>query len=48
MMRLYSNVDVDKPKRAIRNIEDVMIKIAVQTIECGIFIQQYTYDIGES
>ena len=47
MMRLYSNVDVDKPKRAIRNIEDVMIKIAVQTIECGIFIQQYTFNIGE-
>jgi len=45
MMRLYSNVD--KPKRAIRNIEDVVIKIAVQTIECGIFIQQHTFNIGE-
>ena len=47
MMHLYSNVEADKPKRAIRNIEDVMIKIAVQTIECGIFIQQYTFNIGE-
>jgi len=47
MMGLYSNVDVDKPKRAIRNIEYVMIKIAVQTIECGIFIHQYTFNMGE-
>ena len=38
---------MDKPKSAIRNLEDVMIKIAVQTIECGIFIQQYMFNIGE-
>lgn len=42
LINLYSFVGVDGDFRGvIDDPEDVMIQIAVQTIECGIFIQQY-------
>jgi len=47
MIRLYSNIDMDdNSPSAIQNLEDVLIKIAVQTIECGIFLQQYMSNTG--
>jgi len=39
MNRLYSNIDMDDNLPSA-NLEDVLIEIAVQTIECGIFLQQ--------
>jgi hypothetical protein len=45
LISLYSFVGVDFGG-AIEDPEDVMIQIAVQTIECGIFIQQYTSNTG--
>jgi hypothetical protein len=47
---LYSFVNVDGDgdfKNTIGNLEDVIIRIAVQTIECGIFVQEYTSNTGE-
>ena len=47
MIHLFSIADVgETPESAVRNPEDVMMKIAVQIIECGIFIQQYMSDAG--
>jgi hypothetical protein len=45
---LFSLVDVGGDfGRPIGALEDVIVRIAVQTIECGIFIQQYMTDPGE-
>ena len=42
LISLYSFVDVaDDPDGTTGDLEDIIIRIAVQTIECGIFIQQY-------
>ena len=42
MKELYSFVDdVDKLKDKIKSLEDVLIRIANQTTECGIFIKRY-------
>jgi hypothetical protein len=47
MLRLYSFVNVGGNLDSIlQNLEDVVIRVAVQTIECGIFIQQYTSNAG--
>lgn len=48
LISLYSFADVGGDfGGAIENFEDAMMRIAVQTIECGIFIQQYTLNTGE-
>ena len=42
MADLYSFVDaVDGLESKIKLLEDVIIRISVQTTECGIFIKQY-------
>jgi len=42
MLDLYSFVDaVDELENKIKSLEDVIIRISVQTTECGIFIKQY-------
>jgi len=42
MADLYSFVDaVDGLENKIKLLEDVIIRISVQTTECGIFIKQY-------
>ena len=42
MLDLYSFVDaVDELENKIKSLEDVIIRISVQTTECGIFINQY-------
>ena len=45
MNRLYSNINMDDNLPSA-NLEDVLIEIAVQTIECGIFLQQYMSNTG--
>jgi hypothetical protein len=48
LISLYSFVDVGGDfGGAIGDLEDVMVRIAVQTIECGIFIQEYISNMGE-
>jgi hypothetical protein len=49
LISLYSFVDMggDFGDAIGNHLEDVMIRIAVQTIECGIFIQQYMSNTGE-
>ena len=47
MFSLYSIVNKGGDlKYIIGNLEDVFIRIAVQTTECGIFIQQYIFNTG--
>jgi len=42
---LYSNINMnDNSPKA--DLEDVLMEIAVQTIECGIFLQQYMSNTG--
>ena len=42
MADLYSFVDVvDGLENKIKSLENVIIRISVQTTECGIFIKQY-------
>jgi len=40
MIALYSIVEENG------NLGSIMIRIAAQTIECGVFIQQYTSNTG--
>ena len=48
MASLYSFVDVGgDSKGTIAGFEDVIIRIAVQTVECGIFILQYISNTGD-
>lgn len=47
MIALYSIVEEDsRLKSLVQKLDSVMIRIAVQTIECGVFIQQYTSNTG--
>ena len=46
MNRLYSNIDMGDNSPAGAHLEDVLIDIAVQTIECGIFLKQYMSNTG--
>ena len=47
MIALYSIVEEDgNLKSMAQNLDSVMIRIASQTIECGVFIQQYTSNTG--
>jgi hypothetical protein len=42
MADLYSFVDaVDGLENKIKLLEDIIIRISVQTTECGIFVRQY-------
>jgi len=43
MNRLYSNIDMDDNSPSA---EDDLIEIAAQTIECGVFLQQYMSNTG--
>ena len=46
MVELYTFVDAgDGFSSKIPRFEEVIIRILVQTIECGIFIRQYTSNI---
>ena len=45
MDNLYSFVDaVEGPEDRIKSSEDILIRISIQTTECGIFIKQYAFD----
>jgi len=47
MIALYSIVEEGgNLKSMVQNLDIVMIRIAVQTIECGVFIQQHTSNTG--
>jgi len=49
MVDIYSSVDViNEAKAIIQRPGDITIRIALQTIECGIFILHYTSDGGRS
>ena len=42
MADLYSFVDaVDGLENKIKSLEEIIIRISIQTTECGIFIRQY-------
>ena len=46
MVELYSFVDVgDGFRSKIPRFEEIIVRMSVQTIECGIFIRQYTSNI---
>lgn len=48
LINLYAAVDVEGNFNSpIGDLEDIIIRIAVQTIECGIFIWQYLLNTGE-
>jgi hypothetical protein len=47
MIALYSIIEEDgNLKGMIQQLDSVMVRIAAQTIECGIFIRQYTSNTG--
>jgi len=46
MLGLYSIVEDGDFNRKIHDLDGVIIRIAVQTIECGIFVQQYMNNTG--
>ena len=44
MDNLYSFVDaVEGPENRIKSSEDILIRISIQTTECGIFLKQYAF-----
>jgi hypothetical protein len=47
VINVYSFVDEGDAGDTIRRLEDVVIRIALQTIECSIFIMRYTTNAGE-
>ena len=47
MVNVYSFVDEGDAGDTIQRLEDVVIRIALQTIECGIFIVHYTSSAGK-
>ena len=48
MAKAYSPVGIiDEVKNTSWRAEDLAIRIALQTIECGIFILHYTSDAGQ-
>lgn len=47
MADVYSFINgSDDLKHRIQHLEDAIIRITVQTTECGIFIQQWVSDTG--
>ena len=46
MVNVYSFVDEGDAGDTIQRLEDVVIRLALQTIECGIFILHYTSNVG--
>lgn len=49
MVDVYSSVDAgDEVESATRRPEDIIIRIALQTVECGLFILHYTFGPGEA
>ena len=47
MVNVYSFVDEGNAGDMIQRLEDVVVRIALQTIECSIFILHYTSNAGE-
>ena len=47
MVNVYSFVDEGDAGDTIQRLEDVVIRIALQTIECSIFILHYTSNAGK-
>ena len=46
MVGTYSSVDVGEEGRISQRLEDIVIRIALQTIECSIFILHYISAAG--
>ena len=45
MDNLYSFVDaVEGLENRIKSSEDILIRISIQTTECGVFIKQYAFN----
>jgi hypothetical protein len=47
VVNVYSFVDEGDAGATIQRLEDVVIRIALQTIECSIFILRYTSNAGK-
>jgi len=49
MDNLYSFVDVvEGLENRIKSSENILIRISIQTTECGIFIKQYAFNASAS
>lgn len=46
MVATYSSVADTELRGATPDLDDILIRIALQTIECGIFVLQYTSTAG--
>jgi len=47
VVNVYSFVDEDDAGDTIQRLEDIVIRIALQTIECSIFILRYASNAGK-
>jgi len=46
MVDIYSSVVDVETRNTTQHLDGIIIRITLQTIECGIFILHYTSDVG--
>jgi len=46
MVDIYSSVIDIETRNTTQHLDGIIIRITLQTIECGIFILHYTSDVG--